>query len=111
MSKVNTRTGLKPSDEKAIVEVVSSNSNAEGLILYGSRAKGTFRNGSDIDLVLKGDKLTLSDKFAIENELDDLMLPYKIDLALLHHISDEGLLEHISRVGIVLFDRKGASAN
>ena len=69
------------------------------VILYGSRAMGNYKTGSDIDLVLKGTKLSLTDLLKIENELDDLMLPYKIDVALYHQINNPELIEHIQRVG------------
>ena len=108
MNSAKKETGLTEATEKAIINVVSSQPKAQELLLYGSRAKSTFRHSSDIDLVLKGEELTISDKFAIENELDDLMLPYKIDLALYQHIKNEDLLRHIDRVGLLLFDRKRA---
>lgn len=74
-------------------------------ILYGSRAKGSFRSNSDIDLTLIGNQLTFSDLAHIKNELDDLMLPYSIDLSLHHDIDNPALLEHIERVGITLYSR------
>ncbi len=72
------------------------------VILYGSRAKGNFKPGSDIDLTLVAPQMNLSELLKIENELDDLLLPYKIDLSLIHHIDNQDLLDHISRVGIPL---------
>lgn len=75
------------------------------VVLYGSRAKGNFRDGSDIDLTVEGADVTLSMMLAIENELDDLLLPYKIDLSLRHQIEDPDLKDHISRVGLVFYDQ------
>src|SRR3989338_3628484 len=72
----------------------------ENVILYGSRAKGNYREGSDIDLVLKAPELTTSDLLRIENEIEELMLPYKVDLSLFHQIENSSLLDHIERVGI-----------
>ena len=77
------------------------------MIIYGSRAKGNYRNGSDIDLTIKGETVTLSELMKIETELDDLLLPYKIDLSLLHKIGDASLLDHIKRVGAVFFENEG----
>jgi len=76
------------------------------VVLYGSRAMGNFREGSDIDLTIKSEVLTLSQKFQIESELDDLLLPYKIDLSILSMIDSLTLIEHIQRVGKVFY-RKG----
>ncbi|MCE6991427.1 nucleotidyltransferase domain-containing protein [Dyadobacter sp. CY323] len=92
--------GLKESTIAAIQAVFKKYPQVEKAILYGSRAKGNFRNGSDIDLVLVGESLNLSDQFKIETELDDLMLPYKIDLAIYHHIENKELIDHIDRVGV-----------
>lgn len=75
----------------------------EKAILYGSRATGNYRPGSDIDLTLVGEKLNLTTLQKIENELDDLLLPYKIDLSLHKQIRNKELLEHIERVGKVFF--------
>ncbi len=69
-------------------------------VLFGSRANGCQKPGSDIDLALDGDHLSLVDILHIENEFDDLMLPYRIDLANLAAIDNPALREHIDRVGI-----------
>lgn len=75
------------------------------VVLYGSRAKGNFRDGSDIDLTIEGADVTLSMMLAIENELDDLLLPYKIDLSLRHQIEDPDVMDHIARVGLVFYEQ------
>lgn len=77
----------------------------EKVNLYGSRAKGTYRGGSDIDLTIVGDALSHAQVSAIAHELDELLLPYKIDLSLLRSIEDQALLEHIRRVGVVFFEK------
>lgn len=97
--------GLKPHIITAIQDVFSRYPEVNSAVLYGSRAKENYRNGSDIDLVLKGEKLNLSLLQKIENELDELYLPYKIDLSIYHQISNEDLLEHIERVGKVFYEK------
>jgi predicted nucleotidyltransferase len=97
--------GLSTKTISLIQGVFAKYPQAEKAILYGSRAKGNYRNGSDIDLVLVGAELNLSQLFKIELELDDLLLPYKIDLALLHQISNPDLVEHIERKGVVFYER------
>lgn len=81
----------------------------EKAILYGSRAKGTYRPGSDIDLVLLGSTLDLKTLFRIETELDDLLLPYTIDLSIFEHIDNPNLVDHIKRVGKVFYQRERAN--
>lgn len=98
-------TGLNNSDIEKIRNVFALYSEVEKVILYGSRAKGTYKPASDIDLTLVGAKLDLSIQQKIESELDDLMLPYKFDISIYHQISNKELIEHIERVGKVFFDR------
>jgi len=74
-------------------------------ILYGSRAKGNHTSGSDIDLTLKGKKLSLFLLNAICNDLDDLLLPYTFDLSIYDHISNPDLIEHIKRVGLSFYKK------
>lgn len=97
--------GLEIATIKAIQKVLEKYPEVEKAILYGSRAKGNYRVGSDIDLTLIGQNLNLSILQKIENDLDDLFLPYKIDLSLYHHIHNENLLEHIDRVGKVFYEK------
>jgi predicted nucleotidyltransferase len=74
-------------------------------VLYGSRAKGDFKPGSDIDLTLLGESLTPDLRSEIASELDDLNLPYTIDLSLFAQLNHPGLQEHIQRVGVVFYKR------
>ena len=99
-----TKYGLKIATIAKINGVFSRYPSIEQAILYGSRAKGTFRNGSDIDLTLKGNALTHRELSKIEIELDDLLLPYKIDLSLFMQIANPNLIEHIGRVGVVFYE-------
>lgn len=96
--------GLKIDTIQAIQQVFLQYPALKKAVLYGSRAKGNYRTGSDIDLTLEGENLNLSILQNIENELDELMLPYKMDISLLKHIQNAELLEHIKRVGIVFYE-------
>ena len=100
----NLSFGLKPETLSKICGVFAAHPQIRQVILYGSRAKGTQRNGSDIDLVIRGEDLTLAQLLKIEGELDDLLLPYKIDLSLLHHIDNPELVDHIRRVGKIFYE-------
>jgi len=106
-----SRYGLPESTITKINAMFAAVPEIEQVILYGSRAKGNFQNGSDIDLVIKGESLSHSQLLSLENRLEDLLLPYSIDLSLLHQINNPDLLDHIQRVGITLYEKsnKGAS--
>lgn len=77
----------------------------EKAVLYGSRAKGTFRNGSDIDLTLFGDGLTYELLSRISRELDDLLLPYSFDLSLFANIQDADVIDNIRRGGVAFYEK------
>lgn len=100
------RFGLKVTTISRINEVFAAHSLVEQVLIYGSRAKGNFRPGSDIDLTIRGREVTLSELMKIETELDDLLLPYKIDLSLLHKIGDPDVIEHVQRVGQVFYQKE-----
>lgn len=96
--------GLKPHTIKAIQDVFVKHPEIKKVILYGSRAKGNYRNGSDIDLTLVGKRLSLSQLFSIETDLDDLLLPYKMDISIYNKINNHDLKEHMDRVGVVFYE-------
>lgn len=75
----------------------------QSVVLYGSRAKGNYREGSDIDLTIKSDSLTYSQLLKIECRIDDLDLPHKVDLSIFKMIDNEKLIQHINKYGIILF--------
>ncbi len=76
------------------------------VVIYGSRAKGNFREGSDIDISLKGRNITEDIRRQVWLDLDELNTPYLIDLSVYDSIDSESLKEHIQRVGKVFY-RKG----
>lgn len=85
--------------------------DVEKAILYGSRAKGNYRNGSDIDIALTGDKLTLENSvYPLVERFYVSDLPYSFDISMLASIESPELREHIKRVGKVLY-RKDACEN
>lgn len=100
------RFGLKEEVIHQINEVFAGFPQIEKAILYGSRAKGNFKLGSDIDLTLRGDGLTLPIINKILIELDDLLLPYTFDISNFKQIDNPDLIRHIERVGIVFYERR-----
>lgn len=98
------RFGLTEQTMGRIAEVLARHLSVQQAVLYGSRAKGTHRRGSDIDLTLTGPKLEVSELLQLVGELDDLLLPYTIDLSLHHMLTQPDLLDHIRRVGVVIYE-------
>jgi predicted nucleotidyltransferase len=97
--------GLSDKTIEQIHAVLSRFPEVDKAVLYGSRAKGNFKRGSDIDLTMYGNGLSLTILFKIENELDDLLLPYKIDLSIFEQITDPDVVDHIRRVGAVFYEK------
>lgn len=95
--------GLKEKTIAQINDVFSRYPQVEKAVLYGSRAKGNYKNGSDIDLCLEGEGLNLSILYQIDNALDDLLLPYSFDLAICKQIDNSDLIAHIQSVGLVFY--------
>jgi predicted nucleotidyltransferase len=83
----------------------------EKAVLYGSRAKGNYKRGSDIDLTLFGSGLKASVLSQINSGLDDLLLPFKIDISIFAKISHSDLIDHIRRVGVVFYEKQSAAAH
>lgn len=97
--------GLSTKTINLINGVFAKYSAIKRAILYGSRAKGNYRNGSDIDLTLCSDDVSHRLLVAILVDLDELLLPYMIDLSFYTQIENENLQEHIARVGVVFYEK------
>ena len=94
--------GLSDKATIAIQNVFSRFPQVGAVILYGSRAKGNYREGSDIDLTLiavDGQSIDLGTRFKIDEALDELMLPYSFDISVMAEIDNPALIDHIERVG------------
>jgi len=97
--------GLKKETIQKINQIFAKYQEVEKVLLYGSRAKGNHKTGSDIDLTLIGKNINLKLLNKISLDLDDLLLAYKIDLSLHDQINNYDLLDHISRVKKVFYKR------
>jgi uncharacterized protein len=94
--------GLTTDVLDGIRETVYRFPEVEEVWLFGSRAMGNFRNGSDIDLALKGPQIQHNTILRILVALDDLWLPYKFDVLHYERVEDKAVREHIDRHGILL---------
>ncbi len=97
--------GLKDSDLEEIKKIISDFKEVEVAYMFGSRAKGNYRHGSDVDIALKGKDLTFSIVSSIAGILnEDTLMPYKFDVLNYYSISNKELVEHIDRVGVVFWE-------
>jgi predicted nucleotidyltransferase len=97
--------GLKDDVIEKVQAVFDRFPDVDRVTLYGSRAKGNFKPGSDIDLTLHGESLTASQLRDITEVLDDLLLPYTIDLSIFEQLDHDGLRGHIDRVGQLFYKK------
>lgn len=91
----------------SILKIMDNQEMVDKVILFGSRAKGNYREGSDVDLALKGESLSFEKISHISYLLnEETNMPYRFDLVNYHQIQEPELINHIDRVGIPIFDRK-----
>ncbi|XGA79126.1 nucleotidyltransferase domain-containing protein [Halomonas sp. CH40] len=103
MIKNEAITGLPAHLAEQIQSELSRYPALHQAVLFGSRAMGTHRPNSDIDLCLDAPDLPFTDFLTLSAAMDDRVLPYRLDLILRHHIENPDLLTHIDQVGVVVY--------
>ncbi len=96
--------GLYPNSYKQILSIFQKHENIEKVIIYGSRAKGNYREGSDIDLTILGN-LNYDELIQLKLEFEESNIPYLIDISIFNDLQSESLKEHINRVGKIFYNK------
>lgn len=99
--------GLNDYVIEKIKKILSDSPAVAKAVLYGSRARGDHKPGSDLDLTLFGERLTTEELAKIANQLDDLLLPYTLDLSLFHLLEHGKLRQKILQEGVIFYQRVG----
>ena len=103
---MKNKLGLFQSDIQEITSVLSRFKAVDEAFIFGSRAKGTFHNGSDVDIALKGRNLSFSDISRISDWLnEETQMPYRFDVLDYHHTTKAALKAHVDRNGVLIFER------
>ena len=97
--------GLSDEVIKKIRQIFAENNVVEKVILFGSRAKGNFKQGSDIDLAIIGDKIGIQEIISLKLTLGKINLPIEFDLVNFKTIVEPALIEHIERVGVTIYQK------
>lgn len=97
--------GLSEEQLDRIRNTIASSPRVVRAFIFGSRAMGTYRNGSDIDIALEGEDLTFDDILRLHSSIDALNLPYFVDIVDVKRIENPDLKDHISRVGMLIYQR------
>ncbi|MBM9612713.1 nucleotidyltransferase domain-containing protein [Desulfobulbus rhabdoformis] len=101
--------GLSPRDIQEIVGILKEFPAVEQAILFGSRAKGNYRPGSDVDIAIKGQSIGHSCVSRLSSMLnEESLLPYFFDIVHFEQISDPDLIQHIVRVGEPFYQRSSS---
>ncbi|MCL2214560.1 MAG: nucleotidyltransferase domain-containing protein [Treponema sp.] len=96
--------GLSDNTISALFSVFKKYNGINQVILYGSRAKGCFKTGSDIDITIKTDNsFTRDDLLNIAGDFDDSDIPYFVDVSIYENLSNPDLKAHIDRAGKILY--------
>ena len=99
-----TIPGVPERSSLQLLGLFEQHASVQQVWLFGSRAMGRHHNGSDLDLCLVGETISHPDRLQLMQAIDELLLPWQVDLALRHELPDE-LLEHLQRVGRCLWTR------
>jgi predicted nucleotidyltransferase len=80
----------------------------EEVIIFGSRAKGNYKKGSDIDLAIKGEQCSSGLALKLQSQIsEELPIPYMVDVVDYNTLQHHELREHIDRVGLNFYKRDG----
>ena len=98
--------GLTPEDISLISGVFAASPAVQQVIIFGSRAMGNYKPGSDIDLAIVGDLLSFNDILQLSGSLEQLGTLYSFDLQRFGAIKDPDLIDHIKRVGKQFYSKQ-----
>jgi predicted nucleotidyltransferase len=97
--------GISAQAEQRLIQLLASQPQLQAVWLFGSRAMGRHQQGSDIDLCLDAPQLSHGDRLRLMADVDDLLLPWRVDLALRHELPAD-LEAHVQRVGRCLWRKR-----
>lgn len=97
--------GMTDNELELLCSLFARQREIERVILYGSRARGTHKPFSDVDITLLGVSLTRSHLSRLMADIDESSLPYFFDISLFAKLTNPDLIEQIEQTGVVLYQR------
>lgn len=102
--------GLRDDDINAIREIFQKFPEVEMALIFGSRATGNFKNGSDVDIALKGVAVNYNTALNISSALnEETLMPYHFDVLNYNTIQNQDLRSHIDRMGKLIYEGEAAT--
>ena len=99
--------GLLDRDIKYIRKALEKYDEIEKAVIFGSRAMGNYKKGSDVDIAIIGKDVSRSIVYKIEDYLNEVYpLPYFFDLIHYNEITNENLINHIDNEGKIIYIKK-----
>lgn len=99
------KMGLNANEQRDLLAALAFNKHVQKAIVFGSRAKGNFKAGSDVDVCLFGPQLTIQDVVQLGIALEENHWMRKFDFVIYPQITNPDLIAHIERVGKLIFER------
>lgn len=100
-----TNSGLSERDIKLIKDIFDKYPSVILVHIFGSRAKGTFKNGSDIDLAIMNAGVSIDELTRIKGDFEESSLPYLADIIDYTTLDHKEMKEHIERVGVEFYKK------
>ncbi len=101
----NNRFGFKNGDLEIIIKIIDSYKAVDKAVVFGSRAKGNYKQGSDVDLALFTNDKNIAPKISFKLNEESLM-PYKFDVVDYNTLNHPEFIDHINRVGVVIYEKQ-----
>lgn len=99
--------GLRATDLRYIMDTLKKFPEIKKAAIFGSRAKGNYKPGSDVDIAIWGEEVTFNTVSRLRSLLEEQSpMPYFFDVVDYTHLTHEQLREHIARVGKTIFSRE-----
>jgi len=97
--------GISQESSTKLINLFKKTNNLTEVKLYGSRALGTYKEGSDIDISIMDNEFSTDDLLQLSNNIDDLLIPYKVDISIFKKLDNVDLIKHINNHGVTFYKK------
>lgn len=97
--------GISQESSTKLINLFKKTNNLTEVKLYGSRALGTYKEGSDIDISIMDNEFSADDLLQLSNNIDDLLIPYKVDISIFKKLDNVDLIKHINNHGVTFYKK------